>query len=135
CARSSADPTSRPTTSHGPAGAIRCGATSAVHADPSALVFPEPVAAPVKPHDPAVGESAGDLRARSVARGTPDHADRAIGGDVPCRRRRPPGLRRQWRDDAWQDPGVHPLTDHPGAALLTHVVFAPLRVAPTVALP
>src|SRR5438270_13589339 len=126
CARSSADPTSRPTTSHGAAGAIRCGATSAVHADPSALVFPEPVATPVKPHDPAVRESVGDLRAGSVARGTPDHADRRIGRDVPCRRRGPPGLRRQRRDDARQGAGVHPLTDHPGDVLFIHVLFTSL---------
>src|SRR6267378_357248 len=123
-ARSPADPTSRATTSHGAAGATWCrGNLSRSRAAPSALVFPEPVAAPVKPHDPAVGESVGDLRARSVARGTPDHADRGIGRDVPRRRRGPPGLRRQWRDDARQDAGVHPLTDHPGDVLFIHVVF------------
>src|SRR6267378_2530272 len=124
CARSPADPTSRSTTPHGAAGATWYrGNLSRSRAAPAALVFPEPVAAPVKPHDPAVGESVGDLRARSVARGTPDHADRGIGRDVPRRRRGPPGLRRQWRDDARQDPGVHPLTDHPGDVLFIHVVF------------
>src|SRR6267143_1348213 len=127
CARSPADPTSRPTTSHGAAGATWCRDNlSRSRAAPSALVFPEPVTAPVKPHDPAVGESVGDLRARSVARGTLHHADRRIGRDVPRRRRGPPGLRRQWRDDARQDPGVHPLTDHPGDVLFIHVVFASL---------
>ena len=87
---------------------------------PPALVFPDPVAAPVEPDDPTVGEPVGDLRAPIIARGTRDRPDRGISIDVPRRSTGPPRC-GQWRYDARQDPGGHPLTDRLGDVLSVHV--------------
>src|SRR5205807_7658792 len=63
----------------------------------STLRFPDSVAAAVESEDAAVREAVGDLRARLIAGGAPDHADAGIRLDGPDGRRRAAGLRGEWR--------------------------------------